>query len=88
MKWLQIARAVLMLIPAIIAAIQALEEAIPGEGKGEQRLAAIREILQKIHAGANETLVSFEEVWPALASTIGVLVATFNSVGWGKSNAV
>jgi hypothetical protein len=82
MKWLRIARAILLLIPAVITAIKALEDAIPGEGKGEKRLAAIREILQKIYDASDDAIVSFEDIWPAMQVTISTLVTAFNSVGW------
>ena len=65
---------VLSLIPALIQAIKAIEEAIPGEGKGEQKLAAIREIIETVHDGASA-------LWPTLAKVIATLVATFNKTG-------
>ena len=82
MKWLKIARAVLLLIPAIITAIKALEEAIPGEGEGEKRLIALRKILEAAYGGVDNALLSFEDIWPALSVTVATLVTTFNTVGW------
>lgn len=65
---------ILKMLPAIIEAIKALEAAIPGQGKGEQKLAAIREILETIDGGV-------AALWPQISSIIGVLVKTMNSTG-------
>ena len=65
---------ILQLIPALIAAIKAIEEAIPGQGQGEVKLAAIRSILEVVDTG-------IAKLWPQIASTIGVLVGLMNSTG-------
>ena len=65
---------ILQLIPALIAAIKAIEEAIPGSGQGEQKLAAVRGILEAVDASATK-------LWPQISSVIGVLVGLFNSTG-------
>jgi len=65
---------VLQLIPAIIAAIKAIEEAMPGEGKGEMKLRAIREIIEASYDKA-------AAIWPAVEKTIGILVGLFNTAG-------
>jgi hypothetical protein len=62
------------MLPAIIAAIKALEEAIPGEGKGEQKLAALRQLLQVVDG-------STKDLWPHIQSVVNVLVATMNAAG-------
>jgi hypothetical protein len=67
-------RTVLMLIPALIEAMRAIEDAIPGNGKGEQKLAALRGIIA----------VSYEQaaaIMPIVERVIGVLVDAFNAVG-------
>ena len=74
MTWLTTASSLLQLLPAIIAAIKAIEEAIPGQGQGEAKLAAIREILESV-SGQATTL------WPFIEKAIGVLVAFFNRTG-------
>lgn len=84
MKWLQVARAVLMLMPVLIAAIRAVEEAIPGEGKGEQKLAQIRGVLESAHDSMSKSVVSFEDIWPVLETAIKNLVTAFNAAGWNK----
>lgn len=66
--------AIFRLLPAIIAAIKAIEEAVPGQGQGEQKLAAVRGIIEAVDAGV-------AQLWPQIASTIGVLVGLFNKSG-------
>jgi len=84
MKWIQVAKAVLMLLPVLISAIKSIEEAIPGEGKGEQKLAQIRSILEVAHSGMSKSIVSFEDIWPTLEVAISSLVSTFNAIGWNQ----
>jgi hypothetical protein len=70
---------ILQLIPALIAAMRAIEEAIPGTGKGEEKLAAIRGILEAVDSGASK-------YWPQIQSVIGVLVGLFNATGVFKKS--
>ncbi len=74
MNWVTTASIVLQLIPSLIQAVKAIEEAIPGQGQGEAKLAAIRGIMESIHEQA-----SF--VWPALEKAVGSLVKLFNATG-------
>jgi hypothetical protein len=67
-------RTVLTLLPAIIEAIKAIEAAIPGQGKGEQKLAAIRGIIAASYEQASA-------IMPIIERVVGVLVDTFNAVG-------
>jgi hypothetical protein len=71
---------ILKLLPAIIAAVQAIEAAVPEAGKGAEKLEAVRQILQTLD-DASTTL------WPQIAATIGVLVNLFNTVGAFKKTA-
>jgi len=69
---------VMQIIPALIAAMRAIEEAIPGQGKGEEKLTAIREIVEVSHEEAGV-------IWPILEKVIARLVAVFNRTGvFGK----
>lgn len=65
---------ILNMLPSIIAAIRAIEDAIPGEGQGEKKLAAVRQILE-IADG------SMKDLWPKLSGVIGVLVGLMNATG-------
>ena len=74
MSWLSTATAILQLLPAIITAIKAIEEAIPGKGQGEMKLAAIREILESVSGQVSS-------LWPYIEKAISVLVSLFNKTG-------
>ena len=65
---------ILQLIPALTTALKAIEEAIPGSGKGEQKLSAIRGILEAVDG-------SITSLWPQISSVISVLVTLFNNTG-------
>lgn len=82
MKFITLAKTILALLPAIIAAIRAVEEAIPGEGKGEAKLALIREILEKVYVSTDDLTVEFEKLWPVLVTAISAVVSAFNAAGW------
>lgn len=74
MNWFSQLSDVLKLLPAIIVAIKAIEDAIPGQGKGEEKLAAIRAIME----AANGQISLY---WPLIEKAIGVLVQLFNRTG-------
>lgn len=69
---------ILQLIPALIGAMRAIEDAIPGAGKGEEKLAAVRQILEAVDSGASK-------YWPQIQAVIGVLVGLFNKTGAFKT---
>ena len=66
------------LLPALIAAIKAIEEAIPGAGQGEAKLAAVRGIVEAVDTG-------YKNLWPQIQPVIGVLVGLFNKTGAFKA---
>ncbi len=70
--------AIVQLLPALIAAIKAIEEAIPGQGQGEAKLAAVRGIIEAVDAG-------YKGLWPQIQPVIGVLVGLFNKTGAFKA---
>lgn len=65
---------IFQLIPAIIAALKAIEDAIPGEGEGEKKLAAVRGMLEAVDGGVSK-------LWPQISGVITVLVKLFNDTG-------
>jgi len=71
---------ILKLLPAIIASIKALEEALPDSGTGKQKLQAILDIVVQVDNTASSIL-------PQLTSTIDVLVSLFNSTGLFKTKS-
>lgn len=74
MSWITTATIILNLLPALITAMKAIEEAIPGQGKGEDKLGAIRAILEATNSQVGT-------LWPAIQTVIGVLVSLFNKTG-------
>ena len=74
MNWLTTAVMLLNLIPALITAMKALEEAIPASGQGEEKSAAIREIL----AATNDKI---DVYWPVIQKAINALAGLFNKTG-------
>jgi len=74
MNWLSTATALLQLLPSIITALKAIEEAIPQPGQGAAKLAALRAILEGVSSQA-------AALWPAIEKTVGILVGLFNATG-------
>ena len=70
---------ILQLIPALITALKAIEDAIPGSGMGEQKLSAVRAMLEVIDG-------SISKLWPQISGVIGVLVNLFNATGVFKKS--
>lgn len=62
---------VVKLLPVIIEAIKAIEQAVPGQGKGEQKLAALRGILEVLDSG-------IVAIWPQVSKVVGILVEAMN----------
>ena len=74
MNALQTLKIVFSLVPALIEAIKAIEAAVPGQGQGEAKLAAVRQIMEGIYDQA-------EALWPMISTAITALVALFNQTG-------
>lgn len=66
--------AALSLIPAIIKAAQALEDAIPMSGAGKEKADAIIQIVEATGSGVQEML-------PIVQKMIGIIVGLFNKLG-------
>ena len=62
---------VVKLLPVIIEAIKAIEQAVPGQGKGEQKLAALRGIMEVLDSG-------IIAIWPQVSKVVGILVEAMN----------
>lgn len=71
MKALETLMTVLRLLPVIVAAVKALEEALPTSGAGKDKLAALREIMTSVDASINA-------VWPAVETAVAVIVKLMN----------
>lgn len=81
MKFLQIAKLIISMLPIIIEAVRAVEDAIPGNGKGEQKLAMVRVALEAAYEMASDLDVTFVQIWPQIQKIIGSVVSAFNTAG-------
>jgi hypothetical protein len=63
---------VLRLLPAIVAAVKALEDALPVSGQGKSKLAALREIMVSVDAGVTA-------IWPMVETAVAAIVALMNA---------
>ena len=84
MKLISTIRTIVALLPMLIEAIKAAEAAIPGSGKGEQKLALVRGMLQAAYEAATDVDNTFEEVWPVLSKTISTVVTSLKAAGLFK----
>lgn len=66
--------AILQALPAIIAAIKAVEQAVPGQGQGKAKLDAVLGLVSAAES-------AFTQYLPQLNSVIGTLVTLFNATG-------
>lgn len=81
MQVLQTIKLVLSLLPMILDVVRAIEAALPDGGKGEQKLALVRQAIEAGCSVATDTVGTFEAMWPALEKTVTAVVAMFNAVG-------
>jgi len=84
MQFFEILKLIISLLPLLIKAIQAVEEAIPGGGKGADKLELLKSLVQTAYETSNKVTVSFEQLWPSLAGTIQAIVKAFNNTGTFK----
>lgn len=71
----------LELVPVIIGAIRAIEQALPESGQGSAKLAALRLAIQAGYESVQDVLGAFDDVWPRIESLVRSLVAKFNETG-------
>jgi hypothetical protein len=81
MQYFQILQLIITLLPLLVEIIKQVEELIPGRGKGEEKLAAVRTILESSYKVSTDAAVAFETIWPALEKAIAGLVSVLNAVG-------
>ena len=65
-KFMNTVKLLLQLLPAIIAAIKALEEALPIQGKGPEKLVVLREIIGGAYENLEGAVMSFSDLWPSI----------------------
>ena len=81
LNFIEIAKAVFALLPAIVSGIKSIEDALPGQGLGEQKLAAFRAILESVYQTVGAVSQPVESIWPAMQKVIAVLVPLLTKKG-------
>jgi hypothetical protein len=86
-RFIKILQAVLLILPAVIEAIRAIEAAVPAGGKGADKLQLLRELIAGVYDAAGDVGITFSELWPTLERTVSGVVAMFNKSGVFKPSA-
>lgn len=81
MQFLQIVKLVLTLLPLILDTVKAIEVAMPDGGKGEQKLALVRSVIEAAYNASADAIGAFEQVWPVLSKAVTAAVNLFNAAG-------
>lgn len=81
MRFFEIVKIIASLLPTLIEIIKAVEAAIPDSGKGQDKLAMVRELLQVAYDATGDIGQSFSELWPLIQQVIDRIVALFNRTG-------
>jgi hypothetical protein len=81
MQFLTILKTIITLLPLVIQAISAVEEAFPGTKVGSAKLDTVKSVIQASYTTAKDVEIGFEDLWPALSSVIASIVKNFNLAG-------
>ena len=69
----------LALVPQLITAITAIEQAIPMSGAGTAKVEMVKQIITTVDGAAVQSM-------PLIEKIIGIIVSTFNALGIFKSS--
>ena len=86
-RFVKLLQALLLILPAIIDAIRAIEAAVPVGGKGADKLQLLRELIAGVYDTAGDVGVAFADLWPTIERTVASVVALFNKAGVFKTSA-
>jgi len=78
---IEVAKVAASLIPAVVAAVKAIEEALPEKGQGAEKLALVRQMIEQVFATVQGVSITFAELWPTVERLIAGFVALFNKLG-------
>lgn len=81
MQYVNTIRLILSLLPLVLEVIRAVEAAFPQGGNGAAKLALVREAIEGGYNLANDTVVAFDTVWPAINRIVDASVAAYNASG-------
>lgn len=80
-KFIEVTKIVISIFPAIISAVKTVEQLLPENGRGKDKLALIRAQLEAAFMIVGSFDISFDELWPGIELTISRLVSIFNAGG-------
>jgi hypothetical protein len=80
-KIIAIFKAIGDLLPAIIAFVMQLEAAMPEKDQGSIKRELLREVLKAAFETTKDGQITFDEIWPLVEKTIGLLVTAFKTTG-------
>lgn len=84
MAFFEILKLVISLLPILLQAIKAVEQAIPETGKGAEKLDLIKGLVQTSYETSSKLSVSFEQLWPTVQGAVQAIVNAFNKTGTFK----
>jgi len=84
MSFVETLKLLVTILPVLIDLIKHVEDAIPGKGTGEQKLALVRAALEQAYTYATPA-PNFEAIWPVLQKVIMSTVSVFNTTGVFKA---
>lgn len=80
MQFIELAKLLLSLLPAIIQAVTAIEAAMPEGGNGAAKLAMVKSALETAYEYSGK-IGDLGAIWNPVEKVIGAIVGTFNSTG-------
>lgn len=81
MQFVTYLKLVISLLPTIIDFVKSLEQAIPDGSKGDDKLKALKSILEVVYKNSNDSMGEFEKIWPVINNVINTVVGLFNKTG-------
>ncbi len=87
MQFLAIIKLVMQLLPIVIEAIKAIEDAFPVGGAGKAKMEVIKNTVESAYQVAGETTHAFETIWTPLSTMASAVVGLFNSTGLFKKSS-
>lgn len=78
-------QAILMLLPLIIQAIDALENLFPQQGIGAQKLGVLKSMIQSAYETTGSVTTGFATLWPAIEKVVSSIVSVKNTLTPTKS---
>ena len=76
MNFISTIKTIISIIPQIVAAIDALEAAVPQSGKGAAKLDVVKTVLQgAVEAADDIDNTSFEKLWPIVSKIVAAVIA-------------